>query len=154
MAICLQPAQRQYLDELLFFVRAYHKCEGVQICDEVRRDAVISLLGNSAFGRIFLIRLDAELIGYVAISFGFSIEFGGRDAFIDEIFISAEYRGSGYGREALALMKAELARHDIKAIHLEVARTNKRAQQLYRSLGFSEREKYFLMSTEIFGVKG
>lgn len=154
MAICLQPAQRQHLDELLFFVRAYHKYEGVKICDEVRRGAVISLLGNSALGRIFLIRLDAELIGYVAISFGFSIEFGGRDAFIDEIFISSEYRGSGYGREALALMKAEVARHDIKALHLEVARTNKRAQQLYRSLGFSEREKYFLMSTEIFGVKG
>lgn len=94
------------------------------------------------------------MIGYVAISFGFSIEFGGRDAFIDEIFVSSEYRGSGYGREALALMKAEVARHDIKALHLEVTRTNKRAQQLYRSLGFSEREKYFLMSTEIFGVKG
>ena len=43
-------------------------------------------------------------------------------------------------------IKAEARKFDIKVLHLEVARANMKARQLYSQAGFSAREKYVLMS--------
>jgi len=134
------------MDQVLNYVRAYHEYEGMHLPDEVRGSAVRALLGESPLGRIWLIGAGEGPVGYVAACFGYSIEFGGRDAFVDELYIVPEHRGRGHGRSALRLVKPEAARLGVRALHLEVARTNDRAQRLYRSLGFAAREKYFLMS--------
>ncbi|WP_161599041.1 GNAT family N-acetyltransferase [Aidingimonas lacisalsi] len=146
MSISLIPATRQNRTEVLQYVRAYHEFEGVRLSDEQRIAAIDELIGSDELGRIFLIERDKTTIGYIAVCFGFSIEFVGRDAFIDEMFIVSGYRGLGYGREVLKQVKQELQSADIKALHLEVARDNDQAQRLYRSVGFESREKYYLMS--------
>ncbi len=151
MSISLIPAEKVDLSRVLQYVRAYHEFEGVRMSDEQRTAAVNELVGSSELGRIFLIEVDGTTIGYIAVCFGFSIEFAGRDAFIDEMFIVPEYRGRGYGREVLERVKEELQSNNVKALHLEVARDNHKAQGLYRGVGFEDREKYFLMSAPLTG---
>jgi ribosomal protein S18 acetylase RimI-like enzyme len=82
---------------------------------------------------------------------GFSIEFNGFDAFIDEFFLLAEFRGRGIGRFVLEEIKSRARSLDINALHLEVARNNERARRLYRALGFEARDKYLLMSAKTGG---
>ena len=146
MGIRLEPAEDRHLDEVLAYVRAYHHYEDVRLSDEQRVSAIRQLLGSSHLGQIYLIRLGTMVVGYIAVCFGFSIEFVGRDAFIDEMYIAPTYRNKGYGREALELLMSDIRGMDIKALHLEVARGNEKAQRLYQAVGFEPREKYFLMS--------
>ena len=131
------------------FVRAYHAFDGIPDTSQGDAAAIRPLLGRSTLGRVWVICLGNQPVGYVAICFGYSIEFDGRDAFVDEMFILEPHRGKGFGASALALVKAEAAKLGVKALHLEVARGNERAQRLYRSAGFVARERFFLMSAPI-----
>ena len=89
------------------------------------------------------------MVGYAALCFGYSIEFRGRDAFVDELFIAEQARGKGLGSRVLELIRKEAARLGIVALHLEVARDNTRARRLYEKWGFRARERYYLMSCDL-----
>ena len=137
------------LTEILPLVRAYHQYEGIELSDAVRKTAIAALINNENLGRIWKIRVQQKLIGYVAICFGFSIEFGGRDAFIDELFISETFRGQGYGHRVLLEVSQKAVELGVHALHLEVARDNNRAQKLYSTTGFTARNQFFLMSRSL-----
>jgi len=151
MSINLRLVTEAELPLLESYVRAYHEFEGVSHAGQDAVAALVPLLGQSPLGCIWFICLGTEPIGYVAICFGYTIEFSGRDAFIDEMFIVETHRGKGYGKRALISLKAAAAQLGVKVLHLEVARTNERAQRLYRSVGFVPRERFFLMSASIAG---
>jgi len=149
MKVHLKQARISDLDELEPLVRAYHEFEGIDSSESSRRAALGRLLEDSTFGAIWLIYVDRERAGYIVLCRGFSIEFNGFDAFIDEFYLAAEFRSKGIGGEALNAIKAEALKLDINALHLEVARDNTRARRLYAAHGFEAREKYLLMSAEL-----
>jgi ribosomal protein S18 acetylase RimI-like enzyme len=149
----LELADESHLDVLLPLVRAYHRFENVVMSDVERAVAVAPLLqAKSPLGRIWLVRQSGEVAGYGALCFGYSIEFGGRDAFVDELYIAEHARGRGLGSRVLDLLKSEAARLGIVALHLEVARNNTGARQLYEKWGFRTRERYVLMSCHFSGT--
>jgi ribosomal protein S18 acetylase RimI-like enzyme len=132
---------------LLPLVRDYHHFEHIHMSDEQRQRAIAPLLeADATTGRIWLIRSAGQLVGYVAICFGYSIEFRGRDAFIDELFIIESARGHGLGTAVLEQVKSLAAALGVVALHLEVARDNAAARRLYRRAGFASRERFHLMS--------
>lgn len=88
-------------------------------------------------------------MGYVALCFGYSIELGGRDAFIDELFLVENARGQGIGKKVLEYVTRQAASLDIAAVHLEVAHANDRAKRLYLQAGFSPRDRYHLMTFKV-----
>ena len=93
--VALRNASEDDLETLLPLVDAYHTYEGIFQSEERRRKAVGQLLSNPALGEIKLIASEDEVVGYIAICFGYSIEFAGRDAFIDEFFLTEEARDRG-----------------------------------------------------------
>lgn len=144
--ITLELAGPRQLEELLPLVAAYHAFEEVESSSEQRRSSVASLLQDKSLGALWLIRKLDKLIGYVAVCYSYSIEFGGRDAFIDEFYIEAAERGRGIGNKVLAEVAALLHARGIVALHLEVDGTNDRAKSAYEKAGFSSRDKYHVMS--------
>ena len=93
-----QVADASHVAVLLPLVRAFHDFEQIVLSPQQRLDALLTLLGpDSQFGRIWLIFISRKVVVYVALCFGYSIELGGRDAFIDELFIIEEARGQGLG---------------------------------------------------------
>jgi len=143
-------ADESHLAVLLPLVRGYHEFEQVPLSDDDRIAALAPLLQpESHFGRIWLIRWRGEVVGYGALCFGYSIEFRGRDAFVDELFIVEAARGNGLGGKVLESMKREAAGLGIVALHLEVGRNNHRARKLYEKHGFRARDQYHLMSCEL-----
>jgi GNAT superfamily N-acetyltransferase len=139
-------ASEDDIDLMLPLVRAYHEHEGLDISDSERESSVRGLISDHAFGGIWLIYVGGAPVGYIVLCKGYSIEFGGYDAFIDEFYIRPEFRGKGFGKSSLELIKAEATKIGIRALHLEVARTNEIARKLYAGAGFEAREKYVLMS--------
>ena len=83
-------------------------------------------------------------MGYLVLTFGFSLEYSGRDALIDELFLREQFREFGIGRQAINFV-TEFCRADgIKTIHLEVEHHNETAKELYRKTGFIDYKRYFL----------
>ena len=103
---------------------------------ELRRRLLQEFIQNPEIGRIWMIDLENRPVGYIVASFGYSFEYRGRDALIDEFFVAAELRGQGVGRQTLEFVKRVCDELGINALHLEVDRDNPNAEHLYRSFGF------------------
>jgi diamine N-acetyltransferase len=129
---------------LLQFMRAYYAFDGHGFDEQKARVALTVLLRDDSLGRVWLV-LDGETpVGYVVIAFGYSLEWLGRDAFVDEFYLLQEYRGRGWGRWTMAFVEDAARELSVRALHLEVVRQNAAALQVYRKLGFKERQSTFL----------
>ena len=145
------PEHGARIDQL---VTAFHLHEGVDVTAHARRTSIDALLAMPAQGRILLVqRRNGDIAGYAVIAFGFSLEFGGRDAFLDELFIVEACRGQGIGSAALSAVCAWARHEGLCALHLEVERVNKAAKALYTRTGFEDRSHYNLMSLHIANVR-
>ena len=105
--------------------------------------AMHELLNNPALGRIVVFERGA-ILGYIVIVFGFSLEFGGRDAFVDELFVTAAARDSGIGTRALAEAERVCREEGIRALHLEVEFENEGARRLYEREGYRAHTRYLM----------
>lgn len=146
MTAALRLARPDDLDRLMALVSAFHSESGIAQDDENRRNALAPLLDGIPHGCIYLIGPGRAPLGYIVLTFGWSVEFGGMDAFVDEIYIRPAVRGRGIATEVLHDLPKALADAGLIALHLEVDRTNETAQKLYLRSGFKPREKYMLMS--------
>jgi len=145
----LTLAKPDDLDRLIPLIAAFHAGEGIEFDDEVRRRALTPLLEGSPHGAVYIIGPVRSPIGYVVISFGWSLEFGGMDGFIDELYIRPGVRGRGIGSEILSSLPKALAGAGLRALHLEVHRNNEKARALYRRMHFEERDQYHLMTRRL-----
>jgi diamine N-acetyltransferase len=124
---------------LLQFMREYYAFDGHPFDEQKARAALLALLREPALGRVWLIQ-DGDLpVGYVVLCFGYSLEWLGRDAFVDEFFLLENFRGRGWGSKAMAFVEDAARALDIRALHLEVVRQNTAALRVYGKLGFRER---------------
>ena len=73
---------------------------------------------------------------YAILTWGFDLEWNGRDAMLTELFVDARARGQGLGRVLLARIEAEARRGGAAAMHLQVRHRNKPARALYEHVGF------------------
>jgi ribosomal protein S18 acetylase RimI-like enzyme len=145
----LTLAALEDLERLVPLVASFHAEEGIVQDEATRRAALTPLLEGSPHGCIYLAGPTRAPIGYVIVTFGWSVEFGGMDGFVDEIFIRPGVRGRGIGSEILLALPKTLAKAGMKAIHLEVDRSNASARRVYEKLRFEPRENYMLMTRKL-----
>ena len=138
MSSRIHLAGPEHLEKIEKMVSEYHHMEGIESDEAHRKDALTPLLEGSEHGAIWLIGPQMSPVGYVAVSFGWSIELGGLDGFIDEIWLREAVRGRGMGGEALSELVKALDQAGVKALHLEVS-PESGAARLYKRLGFKER---------------
>jgi len=146
MSAALNLAKPDDLSVLQKLVASFHAHQGITQSDIERKDALMPLLEGSPHGAAYLIGPRKGPVGYIVVSFGYSVEMGGIDGFIDEFFIRTNVRGRGLGAEVLRSLLPALAGHGVKALHLEVGRDNDTANRLYKRMGFEAREDYHLMT--------
>ncbi len=106
--------------------------------DQVRK-TLEELLSNPNLGLVWFIEEDERRIGYIVMGFDYSIEFGGRNAWIDEFFVEREWRGRGIGAQVLTAFEEAARQAGASAMHLGVSQGN-RAIELYRRHGFREHQ--------------
>ncbi|MEM6371969.1 MAG: GNAT family N-acetyltransferase [Pseudomonadota bacterium] len=148
MSAVLTLASPDHLDRLLPLVAAFHAEEGIDRSEDHRRAAVTPLVEGCPHGVAYLIGPPRAPIGYIVVSFGWSLEFGGMDGFVDELFIRPGVRGRGIASEVLISLPRALSGVGLKALHLEVSGSNTNAQRLYSRAGFALRDGYHLMTRQ------
>jgi GNAT superfamily N-acetyltransferase len=144
-AITFRRAQFIDLDLLLKFMQALQLDDpwSVPFNPVLVRNTLRQLLEDSTLGRVWIISDGAEAIGYIVMSFDFSLEYGGRNAWIDEIFVQRSRRGKKIGTQALEFFAEQARVLGVTAIHLEVNRGNP-ALELYRRMGYRDHERYLM----------
>jgi ribosomal protein S18 acetylase RimI-like enzyme len=131
-------------EELVELMREFYAAEHLAFEEGAARGALRQILSEGRFGIVHLIRVGAETAGYLVLTFGFSLEFHGRDAFVDELYLRENFRGRGIGKASIEFAAAVCRAEGIAALHLEVERENTRAQGLYRRAGFRDHDRYLL----------
>ena len=99
---------------------------------------------NADFGRAWLILVGSELAGYVILTLGYSFEYRGREAFVDELYVEEKFRGTGVGRRAMEFVEERARELGVNAMHLEVDRGNDAALALYRRIGYLDHDRYLM----------
>lgn len=145
MSITFKLAEIADVPVLLGCMQQLYEQDGVLFEQDLAQVALTRLLQDETLGRVWLIRWDQDVIGYVVLTLGYSLEFQGRDAFIDELFVCEGYRGQGVGTQTLTFLESVCHSLEVKALHLEVERNNAKAQHFYRKVGFGDRN-YYLMT--------
>lgn len=143
MSVSLIPATEKDCETVIVLSLALAREEGTSFKGR-QETAIELLLGTVEFGRIFLIDESGVKVGYAALSWGFSIEYGGRDGFLDEFYIVKERRGQGIGAAALHLLEKEAFAEGLVALHLEVLKDNKAAADFYHRNGYADQRSLFM----------
>lgn len=126
--------------DLSKLVREFHKFEGIRSKEAQIRTVLKQMVSDPSAGTLWLACRGIDLVGYCALMYCFSIEYGGWGAMVDEIYLKESERGKGLGKRLLehAIRAAEA--EGVRALHLEVDKKNRRAQLLYSQLGFEAGE--------------
>ncbi len=147
MTVRLKALATTDLDRLTALALAFHEEDGHALRESDRK-ALNAICEGDPMARGWLIEESGEVIGYTVLTLGFSIEYGGRDGFIDDLYLIPGARGRGIGTQVMALIETEAKLAGVNALHLEVGRENDRAQALYRGQGFAGNDR-LLMSKRL-----
>ena len=137
-------AELRDIDRVLELQRSFYEHEGYPYHAADAAAAVRQLASDETLGRLLVAERDGEVVAYVSITFGFSLEFGGRNAFVDELFVAGSARGLGLGTEAISAAEAACREAGVRSMHLEVEFENAGARRLYQRLGFYEHSRFLM----------
>lgn len=138
MNALFQLVSEQEIPALLGLMREFYADQSLRFEEQVARSGLMKLLADTALGQACFIYHGAELAGYFVLTFCFSLEFHGKFALLDELYIREPLRGHHLGQAVIAFAESVCKQAGVKALRLEVGRENEAAQALYRACGFAE----------------
>jgi GNAT superfamily N-acetyltransferase len=110
----------------------------------MKERALRTLVANRSLGVVVLLHEDEQLVGYFVVTWGFDLEWDGRDAFLTELYLVPEARGRGLGRSALQAVEAQAREQSARALHLMYRVENVAAGHLYLGNGYTSPPSVFL----------
>jgi ribosomal protein S18 acetylase RimI-like enzyme len=137
----VEVAAKADAGEILDLMERFYSEEQYPFHREKARNALEPFLADPSLGRAWLLRDGGAAVGYFVLTLGWSLEYGGRDAFVDELFVLPSHRGRGLGRRALQAMDEACRELGVRACHLEVEKDNVPAEELYRQRGFEDHDR-------------
>jgi ribosomal protein S18 acetylase RimI-like enzyme len=115
----------------------FYAIDNYPIDIEASKKLFHDFINNENLGKAWLILEDDEIVGYVILTFVFSFEYGGKIAFIDELYLKESARGKGIGNKTIECIKSESTKLSLKLLYLEVENHNEKAQKLYLAHDFA-----------------
>jgi GNAT superfamily N-acetyltransferase len=120
--------------ELVVLIREFYEIDQHPFDASTVDGGLAPLLACDRFGQVWVVDGPTGPLGYAVVTFGWSVESGGRDSLLDEIYVRD--RGSGVGRELLSHAMAEAAKAGASRMFLETEAHNSRVRGFYARLGF------------------
>jgi GNAT superfamily N-acetyltransferase len=137
----IRPAGPKDAAVLWPMVQALHRHERLPEPGPEVRKALDRLLADPSEGQAHVASDGARPVGYVVLTFGYSLEFHGRFGLVDELFVAEAERGKGLGARLLDEAERACRAEGIQALRLEVEHTNLDAERLYARRGFGRHDR-------------
>ena len=132
------------IDDLVAMMVDFNAYEHITWTREHGEAALRRLLSDASLGAIRFIVEGDVAVGYFVVTYGYDLEWNGRDAFLTELYLVESARGHGVGAQAIALVEAFAKEQGALALHLMVRNDNAVAQRLYQRAGFVSPPRTFL----------
>ncbi len=145
--VMFTPALSTDVETLITLIRELNDYDDTPLTprhERRSRAGLAQLLSNSTLGGVWLLETGRDVAGYMVLAFGYSLEYHGRDAMLDEFYLRPNYRRRGLGTKALEFAKEVCQAQGIAALHLEVGRSNTQAQAFYRRVGFADHDRFLM----------
>lgn len=120
MSTAINLATAADLDQVVGLMQRYHQEAGLPFDDSHRTAVAAPLLAGNPLGAIWLIGPVRAPLGYVMISFGWSMAHGGMVGWLDEVFIRASVRDRGIGTEVMHAVVVNLRKAGLRAMHVQL----------------------------------
>lgn len=133
----IRQTQKQDYTSIISLMNEFYNSEAVlHSVDTKNFDITFNLcINDNPFACCYVYEEDKIIKGYVLLSFTHSNEVGGTVVWIEEVYVSPEYRGCGIGKKLLKFVHDKYS--DIaKRFRLEATSENKRAIALYKSMEY------------------
>ena len=140
----MRPARPDDCDRILPLMARYYSEDGYPFVPAEARAALARFLGDASLGRMWVFVAADEIVGYAALTLGYSLEYRGRDAFVDELYLRPDHRGGGLGSLALARMEEACRELGVRALHLEAERRKPRLLAFYERAGFAAHDRHLM----------
>lgn len=137
-------AGKDDIDLILEMQEEYYALDNYTFNREMAKEALRIFINDASYGKLWLIFINNQTAGYAALTLGYSFEFGGKDAFLDELYLRADYRHQGIGAAAVDFVAEQAKSMGVKAIHLEVEIQNESGISLYRRYGFQDHKRMLM----------
>jgi GNAT superfamily N-acetyltransferase len=118
-------------DELLRLMAEFCRVAHLPWAPDTRKQNIAEFKN----GDIWFIILDGKKIGYAVNVFGFSFEFGGRVAFIDEFYIEEGHQRKGVGQQTLDFIAQHETQKRSVVLFLEASDSESHLHAFYESSG-------------------
>ncbi len=140
----IAPATPADFPLLLRLVEEMHRNDPPLPMGPPEEAALRALLDDPSRGTVLVARGPGALLGYLILGFGYSIEFHGVDAFVDELYVAAAHQGKGLGTRLLEAAEESAKVAGIRALHLEVDHANPDAARLYERVGYKVHPRHLM----------
>ena len=131
-----RPATDADVPAILTMMADFNAIEAIPFDRESFTPGVRELVASPGIGGILVFTFAGAVAGYAIVTYGWDLEFGGRDAFLTELYVAAAHRRRGIGRQGLAAAQAFAKQGGAHALHLLVRHDNAPARLLYDDAGF------------------
>jgi GNAT superfamily N-acetyltransferase len=137
----LETSQIEIITQMM---QDFYAIDNYPIDVEVSKKLFQEFITNEHLGRAWLIFSEEELVGYVILTFVFRFEYGGKIAFLDELYIKEIARGKGIGNTTIQFIKEQAKQLNVKLLYQEVENHNENAQKLYLANDFEVHNRKLL----------
>jgi GNAT superfamily N-acetyltransferase len=135
------------LEMLIEMNAQYCAAEQVPADPHRARAGFAPLLADDTHGSVHMVLNPlGQVVGYAVLARSWSVEIGGAEVVLDELFVRT--RGQGIGSRAIEALATYCRERGVKRIFLETERRNERARTLYARHGFCEDDSIW-MSREL-----
>ena len=111
--------------------------------DESRvREALLPLLEGDEFGQVWQLSAPNGARGYCVVGWSYSLESGGRECVVDEIFVTDQ--GHGLGAPLLEAALDGARRAGVKVAFLETEAHNERVRSFYQRHQFTTEDSIWM----------
>ena len=131
LPVRIRRAESNDLDQLVALHREFCEVDDHPFDGGRARAAFGPLLGDDTRGVVWIVD---EPGAYAVLTWGWSIEAGGPEAVLDEIFVTD--RGAGVGSQLIEHVLADGRRRGLARIFLETEAPNTSVRSLYERHGF------------------
>ncbi|KAA5541153.1 GNAT family N-acetyltransferase [Adhaeribacter rhizoryzae] len=146
MNVHYEIATPAHLSALLDLQEAFYAIDHYPFNHPKAEGVMRHFLQTPALGIIWVIKPapEAEAIGYLAFTFCYSFEFGGKIAFLDEFYLKENFRGRGLGTQILSYALEQAKALGLQVLHLEAERHNQAGKALYHKFGFRDHDRHLM----------
>ena len=132
-------------DAVLTLMKGFCQSEGKTFASEQAQTGLSPLLESDTQGVVLVAESGSVLVGYAVICWSWSVEIGGAEACLDEIYVSL--RDKGIGSALIGATREVCVAHGMRRIFLETEATNDDARRLYERHGYEAEDSIWMALT-------